>query len=121
MNLTLALVTAVVPAPGGGLMAFLAGPQGQLLFYGAIMVAFFYFMVLRPQQARAKEQAAKIAGIKRGDQIILNSGMVGKVVRIEDAELGLEIAPNVTVKVIKSMIADVRPKGEPAAANDSKS
>jgi preprotein translocase subunit YajC len=122
MNLTLALVTAVAAAPtGDGLRAFLAGPQGQLLFYGAIMVAFLYFMILRPQQARAKEQAAKLSSIKRGDQVVLSSGVVGKVVRIEEAELGLEIAPNVSVKVIKSMIADVRPKGDPASAGDAKS
>ncbi len=121
MNLNLALVTADIAAPGGGLMAFLAGPQGQLLFYGAIMVAFLYFMVLRPQQARAKEQAAKIGGIKRGDTIVLSSGVVGKVVRVEETEIGLEIDKSVTVKVVKSLIHDVRPQGGPAAANDAKS
>lgn len=120
MNLTLALVTAVAPAPAGGLMAFLAGPQGQLLFYGAIMVAFLYFMILRPQAARAKEHAAKIASIKRGDQVVLSSGVIGKVTRIEDTEVSVEISQNVIVKVVKNMVTEVRTKGEPAA-NDAKS
>ena len=47
--------------------------------------------------------------------------MVGKIVRVEDAEVGVEIAQGVTVKVVKSMIADVRTRGEPAPANDGKS
>ena len=46
--------------------------------------------------------------------------MIGKVVRVEDKEVGVEIATGVTVKVVKAMIADVRARGEPAAANDSK-
>lgn len=121
MILTPALVTQVAAAPAGDLMSFLAGPQGQLLVYGAIMIGFLYFMILRPQQRRAKEQAAKISSIKRGDTVILNSGLIGKVSRVEDQELGVEIAQNVTVKVVKSMVAEVRARGEPAPANDAKS
>jgi preprotein translocase subunit YajC len=122
MTLILGLVTGIAPAgPPGGLVAFLAGPQGQLLFYGVIMIGFFYLAILRPQQRRAKEHAAKIGGVKRGDQVILSSGLIGKVVRVEDAEVGLEIAQNVTVKVVKSMISEVRSRSEPAPANDAKS
>jgi preprotein translocase subunit YajC len=51
----------------------------------------------------------------------MSNGMIGKVVRVEEAELGVEIAQNVTVKVVKSMLSDVRARGEPAPANDSKS
>jgi preprotein translocase subunit YajC len=47
--------------------------------------------------------------------------VIGKVVRVEEAELGVEIAQNVTVKAVKSMVAEVRTRGEPAAANDAKS
>lgn len=121
MHFTSALVTEIVTAPAGGLLGFLAGPQGQLLFYGVIMIAFLYFMILRPQQRRAKEHAARIGSIKRGDTVILSSGLIGKVVRIEDQELGLEIAQNVTVKVVKAMVSEVRARGEPAPANDAKS
>ncbi|HSZ50382.1 MAG TPA: preprotein translocase subunit YajC [Caulobacteraceae bacterium] len=84
------------------------------------MVGFLYFTTIRPQQRRTKEHAARISSIKRGDTVILNSGLIGKVVRVEDQELGVEIAQNVTVKVVKTMVSDIRSRGEPAA-NDSKS
>jgi preprotein translocase subunit YajC len=61
-----------------------------------------------------------LAALKRGDQVVLSSGLMGKVVRVEDKEVGVEIATGVTVKVVKAMISDVRAKGEPAPANDAK-
>ena len=98
-------------------------PSNMLLQFAPIilMVGLFYFMLIRPQQKRAKEHAAALAAIKRGDTVVLTSGMIGKVVRVEDKEVGLEIAQGVTVKVVKGMIAEVRGKGEPAIANDAKS
>lgn len=83
--------------------------------------ALFYVMIWRPQQKRMKDHAAMLAALKRGDNVVLNSGMIGKIVRVEDKEVGLEISQGVTVKVVKSMIAEVRGKGEPAVANDTKS
>jgi preprotein translocase subunit YajC len=67
-----------------------------------------------------KQHQAMLGGLKRNDVVVLSSGMIGKVVRVEDKEVGLEIASGVTVKVVKTMIADVRTRGEPAAANDTK-
>jgi preprotein translocase subunit YajC len=118
--LSQALIPAAL-ASSDGVMSFLAGPQGQIIFYGALMLGFLYFTGIRPQQRRAKEHAAKVGSVKRGDTVVLSSGLIGKVVRVEDQELGLEIAQNVTVKVVKSMISDVRTRGEPAPANDAKS
>ena len=119
MTLTTALVLAVAPAAAdaGG---FFAGPIGSMLPFLAIPVL-FYFMLWRPQQQRAKDQANRISGIKRGDQVVLAGGIKGKVVRVEDTELGVEIAQNVTIKVIKSQVQDVQTRGEPAPANDAKS
>ena len=99
------------------------GLQAQLIQIAPIilMVVLFYFMLIRPQQQRAKQHAAAINGVKRGDNVVLSNGMLGKVVRVEDAEVGVEIAQGVTVKVVKSMIAEIRAKGEPAPANDPKS
>ncbi len=85
------------------------------------LVVLFYFLLIRPQQQRAKQHAAAIAAVKRGDNVVLSNGMIGKVVRVEDTEVGVEIAQGVTVKVVKGMIAEVRAKGEPAPANDPKS
>ncbi|MFN9925885.1 MAG: preprotein translocase subunit YajC [Phenylobacterium sp.] len=84
------------------------------------LVVLFYFLMIRPQQRRMKLHREMLAALKRGDQVVLSSGIMGKVVRVEDTEVGLEVASGVTVKVVKSMIADVRAKGDPAPANDSK-
>ncbi|MEJ2814366.1 MULTISPECIES: preprotein translocase subunit YajC [unclassified Caulobacter] len=99
------------------------GLQAQLIQIAPIilMVVLFYFMLIRPQQQRAKQHAAAIAAVKRGDNVVLSNGMLGKVVRVEETEVGVEIAQGVTVKVVKSMIAEIRAKGEPAPANDPKS
>ena len=90
------------------------------LFMLVPMGLLFYFLIMRPQQQRAKEHRTAISAVKRSDTVVLSSGVIGKVVRVEDKEVGLEIAQNVTIKVIKSMIAEVRVRGEPAAANDAK-
>ncbi|MGA0604617.1 preprotein translocase subunit YajC [Phenylobacterium sp. VNQ135] len=84
------------------------------------LVVLFYFLMIRPQQKRMKQHQQMLGALKRGDTVVLSSGVIGKIVRVEDKEVGLEIAPGVTAKVVKSMIADVRARGEPAAANDAK-
>jgi preprotein translocase subunit YajC len=119
MILYSALVLAAVPPVGGnGIQDFLAGPLGTFMFFGG-MIAIFYLLVLRPQQVRAREHANQINAVKRGDTVVLSSGIIGKVVRVEEKEIGIEIAQNVTVKAVKAMVAEVRTRGEPAA-NDSK-
>jgi len=126
MTLSLAIVlaaampaAAAVPAAAGGggdFMSQIAGMAPLLL----IVVA-GYFLLFRPQQQRAKQHQTMIAALKRGDTVVLNSGVIGKVVRVEDKELGVEVAQNVTIKVVKAMVSEVRARGEPAAANDAKS
>lgn len=85
------------------------------------LIVLFYFLMIRPQQQRLKQHQATLAAMKRGDVIVLSSGLIGKVVRVEDKEVGVEIAQGVTVKVVKGMVAEVRSRSEPAAANDAKS
>ena len=73
-----------------------------------------YFMVLRPQQKRAKDQADLIKNIRRGDTVTTTGGLIGKVTKVVDeAELEVEIAPNVRVRMARPMVTDVRAKGEP--------
>jgi preprotein translocase subunit YajC len=99
------------------------GPQDiivQMLPLVLIMVA-GYFLLMRPQQQRAKKHQELVKGVKRGDTVVLSSGVIGKVSRVDDTEVQVELAPNVVVKVVRSMISDVRVKGEPAPANDTKS
>ena len=98
----------------GGAAAFI-----QFVPLIAIFVI-FYFLMIRPQQRRMKQHQQMITNLKRNDVVVLNSGVIGKVVRVEDKEIGVEIAQGVTVKVVKGMIAEVRVRGEPAPANDSK-
>ena len=92
----------------------------QVIGMPILLIVLFYFLMIRPQQRRMKQHQAMLAALKRGDQVVLSSGLIGKVVRVEDKEVGLEIASGVTVKVVKAMISDVRTRGEPAPANDSK-
>ena len=61
-----------------------------------LMVVLFYFMLIRPQQKRAKEHQNMLANLKRGDTVVLSSGVLGKIVRVEDKEVGVEIAQGVT-------------------------
>ncbi|WP_369060369.1 preprotein translocase subunit YajC [Caulobacter sp. 73W] len=93
-----------------------AGPQDFLIQIAPILllVVLFYFLMIRPQQKRMKEHAALLAGLKRGDNVVLSSGILGKIVRVEEKEVGVEIAQGVTVKVVKGMITEVRTRGEPA-------
>ncbi len=111
-----AYAQAAGAAPGGPIGDILANPLFMLVPMGLLL----YFLILRPQQQRIKQHQATIAGIKRGDSVVLSSGVIGKVVRVEDAEVGLEIATGVTVKVRKGMISEVQARGAPAAANDAK-
>jgi preprotein translocase subunit YajC len=99
-----------------------AGPQDMLIQFLPLigLVVLFYFLMIRPQQRRMKQHQTMISNLKRNDTVVLNSGVIGKVVRVEDKEVGVEIAQGVTIKVVRSMISEVRVRGEPAPANDSK-
>jgi preprotein translocase subunit YajC len=104
-------------AAGSPLTEILQGPAPLLV----LMLVAGYFLLFRPQQQRVKKHQELITSVKRGDTVVLTNGVIGKVVRVEDAEIGVEIATGVTVKVIKAMIHDVRVKGSLAPANDAKS
>ncbi len=112
--------TTSTAAPGGDIGGFLANPANAQILMLVGMVLLFYFLMIRPQQTRMKAHQTMLAGVKRGDMVVLSSGMIGKIVRVEDKEVGVEVATGVTVKVVKSMISEVRSRGEPAPANDSK-
>ena len=86
----------------------------------ALIFVIFYFLLIRPQQQRAKAQRAAIDAVKRGDEVVLGGGLIGKVTKVMDAEIEVELGPNMRVKALKALLADVRPKGVPAAANDTK-
>ena len=89
-------------------------PMGSIfLFLPLILI--FYFLLFRPQQQRIKKHQAMIDAIVRGDKVITNGGIMGKVTKVDGNELTVEIAEGMRVKVLRSMIADA-PK--PEVAND---
>ena len=81
------------------------------------MVAIFWFLLIRPQMRQQKAHREKIAGVKKGDQVITAGGLLGKVVRVDDQYAEIEIAQGVKVKAVKSTLGDIVPPGG-TAAND---
>ncbi len=80
----------------------------------ALIFAIAYYFVIRPQRKKAKDHDNLIKNTRRGDSVVTTGGLIGKVTRVVDeAELELEIAPSVRVRVLRAMITDVRAKGEP--------
>jgi preprotein translocase subunit YajC len=79
------------------------------------MIAIFWFLIIAPQMKKQKEHQAKIAAVKKGDQVVTAGGLVGKVVKVDDIYAELELGPNVRVKAIKATLGDIiPPAGKPA-------
>ena len=102
-------------APAGGAYAGLI----QFVPIVAIFVI-FYFLMIRPQQTRAKAHRAMLDAVKRGDEVVTGGGLIGRVTKVADAELEVEVATGVKLRVVKGTLADVRTKPLPTAANDAK-
>ncbi len=96
-----------------------AGAMGALIQFAPLVLIFvlFYFLMIRPQQKRMKAHQAMLKALKRGDEVVLSNGMVGKVTRVEENEAMVDIAQGVSVRVVRSMIAEVRNRTA-IAAND---
>jgi preprotein translocase subunit YajC len=98
-------------AAGGAGMGLLS-----LLPWVAVLLI-FYLLMIRPQQQRMKQHREMVAGVKPRDTAITTGGLIGKVTKVDDNEVEMEIAPGVKVRVVKSMLSDIRPHGA-KAAND---
>ena len=97
---------------GGGAAIIMQLAPLLLIFVG------FYFLIIRPQQRRVKEHRQTIDAVKRGDQVITGGGLIGKVTKVEDAEVEIELSPNVRVRALKATLSDIRPVGGAKPAND---
>ncbi len=105
--ITPAYAQAAAGAPGGADVLMQMAPFG-------IILVIMYFLILRPQQQRAKAHQNLISNIRRGDTVVTNGGLIAKVTKaVDDSEIEIEIAPNVRVRQSRSAIAEVRAKGEP--------
>lgn len=79
-----------------------------------LIFVIMYFLILRPQQKRVKQHAEMVKNVRRGDTVVTSGGLVGKVTKvIDDDQIEVEVASEVRVRQMRSMIADVRAKGEP--------
>ena len=79
-----------------------------------LMFVIFYFLLIRPQQDRAKKHAVMITNMRRGDTVVTSGGIIGEVTKVkDDAEVEVEIAKGVKVRVLKGTVSEVRTRGEP--------
>jgi preprotein translocase subunit YajC len=91
----------------------------QLLPFVLIFVI-MYFLILRPQQKRAKEHTELVKNLRRGDTVVTSGGLVGKVTKVvDDEQVEVEIADGVRVRQVRSMVTGVRAKGEPVKDDSS--
>jgi preprotein translocase subunit YajC len=105
---------AFAQAAPSGSGDLLAGQFGMIVPL-VLMFVIFYFLLIRPQQKKLKDHNELIKNVRRGDTIVTNGGLVGKVTKAGDAdsEIEVEIADGVRVKIVRTLISDVRAKGEP--------
>ena len=104
---------AATGAASSGGTASLLVQFAPLLFIFVI----FYFLLIRPQSRRVKEHRDMISAVKRNDIAVTSGGLIGKVTKVDETEVELEIAPGTKVRVVKSMLGEVRPHGA-KPAND---
>lgn len=94
------------------------GAQEQIFGFLPLIVIFvlFYFMLIRPQMKRAKEQKKMIDALQKGDEVITAGGLLGKITKVGEQFVSLEIADNVTIQVQKQTVQTLLPKGSVKSA-----
>ena len=108
------LITPAYAQAAGG-----AGGAGAVVQFVPLILIFLimYFLMIRPQQKKMKEHRAMVEALRRGDQVVTQGGIIGKVTRVKDgeSEIEVEIADGVKVRVVRSTITQVLSRTEPAA------
>jgi preprotein translocase subunit YajC len=105
----------ITPALAQGASPF-GGDGGMLMSLLPFVLIFviMYFLILRPQQKRVKTHAEMVKNVRRGDTVITNGGLIGRVTKVvDDDQVEIEIAEGVRIRHMRSMLSDVRAKGEP--------
>ena len=92
-----------------------AAPAGDPGYIGllpiVLMFVLLYFLMIRPQMKRAKEAKQMVEALQKGDEVVTAGGVIGRITRLGDAYIGLEIAPNTEINVQKSAVQVLLPKG----------
>jgi preprotein translocase subunit YajC len=96
------------------------GMLNSLLIPTMLIIGIMYFLMIRPQQKRLKDHQAMVAAVRRGDTVVTSGGIIGKVAKVDDQELQIEIAEGVKIKILRSTISEVRGKGEAVTSPKAK-
>jgi preprotein translocase subunit YajC len=105
------ITPAFAQAASGG-----SGDLTNTLFQFLPIIVIFvimYFLILRPQQSKQRQHKEMVANLRRGDTVVTSGGLIGKVAKVDENELQVELAEGVRVRVVRGMVAEVRAKGEP--------
>ena len=97
-------------ATGGG------GDMSNVLVQFLPIILIFvimYFLILRPQQVKQRQHREMVANLRRGDTVVTGGGIIGKVAKVDENELQVEVAEGVRVRMVRGMVAEVRAKAEP--------
>ncbi len=102
---------ALAYAEGGG--SFLGGGGGGIMSIAPLIILFviFYFLLIRPQQKKAKEHKQMLSEVAKGDSVVTNGGLYGRVTTVSEDTLTVEVAENVRVKIARNAIAMRKPQG----------
>lgn len=103
------ITPAYAQSPGGGGDFFITLLPFILIF------AIMYFLIIRPQQQRLKNHREMVAAVRRGDTVVTSGGLIGKVAKVDDEELQVELTDGVRVRVVRATISEIRSRGEPVA------
>ncbi len=122
-NVSLVVLSMLIPgfvfAEGEAAPAAQGGSFGPIIFLVAIL-AFMYFLVWRPQQKKAKDQRALVASVAADDEVLLSSGIVGKVSAVYDQYIAVNVGNDVTVTVQRAAVTAILPKGTLSTLKTSK-
>jgi preprotein translocase subunit YajC len=83
-----------------------------------LIFVIFWFLLIRPQQKRMRDHQAKLAAVKKGDTVVTGGGLIGKVTKVEDQHVEVELGPQMRVRAVKATLSDVQPLGGSKPAND---
>ena len=111
MTTTSLLAAAAAPSAASGL--FTSGIVPMVLVF-----VIFYFLMIRPQQRRMKEHQAQIMAVKKGDRVVTGGGLIGKVTKVGDDEVEIELAQGIRVQAVKSTLTQVVDPKSAKPAND---
>lgn len=110
MSFFISDAVAAAPAPPA------AGDLTQTMIFFGGMILIFYFILIRPQSKRAKEHRELVSALSKGDEVVTNGGMLGKIANVSEQFVTIEVAENVQIKIQRQAVSTVLPKGSIKAA-----